>query len=349
MCFKDAIENAKENLNIYKDSLDLILIAHVTEPRGNNNALQLNCSKTEHFTIQEFDEIYKGLVSADFFIKNIFFNELDFIKNIIFNSTEYSNIIVFNLCRNGRKMNNKTIIPAICDLLSIPFTSSSAGCCALSRNKLFYTSYLSANGIPCPISGNHADDLINCLSHDSLIICKPKDSSASQGITENNIIPFSNISQELSKDYFIQEYIDGYECEVPIFSSSGQCFAMPPVGILFNSGSNTGIVTEDDSIYNNYDFYNLSDILDINICKRIMADAEKVFNLMGLEKYGRIDFRIDKNTHRHYLMDISTTPYITKHSSFAFIVNKYGGDYSDIFRLIVNETFSREHFHKDKN
>jgi hypothetical protein len=68
MCFKEALDNANAILRKYYYSLDVVLVAHVLEPRGHDNLMQLNCSETEHFTLQEFDEIYKGIIDAGFFI-----------------------------------------------------------------------------------------------------------------------------------------------------------------------------------------------------------------------------------------------------------------------------------------
>jgi D-alanine-D-alanine ligase len=349
MCLKDALNNANNILKDFKNSLDVVLVAHVLGPRGHDNVIQLNCSEAEHFTTQEFDEIYQGIVNGGFFIKKVFFNELELIKDIVEDPTEYSETVIFNLCRNGTKMNNKTLVPAICDLLRIAFTSSSAGSCALARNKLLFTSFLGAYGISCPVSGYHTDDLVNHLSLSSMVICKPSDGSASQGVSEKSIVSLAGVSYKCSEGYLIQEYIDGYECEVPIFCTAGQCLVMPPVGISFNSNAQTGILSYDNVINNNYGFYNLSDILSKEVCEKIMHDAEKTFNLLNLEVYGRVDFRIDKKTHRHYLIDISTTPYITRHSSFTFAVNSSGWEYSDIFRLIIAASLYREQIHKERN
>jgi D-alanine-D-alanine ligase len=349
MYFKDALNTMNDLLEKCKDFLEIVLVANVLGPRGHDNMMQLNCPETEHFTPQEFDEIYRGIVDTGFFIKKVFFSELDFIKDIITDIMEYSTFVVFNLCRNGTKMNNKAIVPAICDLLKISYTSSSAGSCALARNKLLFTSYLSANGILCPISGRYVNDLIDQLPLDSKIIYKPNDGSASQGISSESIMSLANALHKCYGDYLIQEYIDGYECEVPIFCVSDQCLAMPPIGISFNSNSHTDILSDIDSMNNNYNFYNLSDILSIEICERIMHDAKKTFNLLNLEIYGRVDFRIDKKTLRHYLIDISTTPYITRHSSFAYAVKANGGEYSDIFRLIVEASLYRNQIHQERN
>ena len=349
MHFKDAINYDNNILEKYKDSLEVVIVANVLGPRGHDNIMQLNCPETEHFTPQEFDEIYRGIVDAGFFIKKVFFNELDFIKDIISNITEYSTVIVFNLCRNGTKMNTKTIVPAICDLLRISYTSSSAGSCALARNKLLFTSYLKANGILCPISGCHANDLVDQLPLSNKVIFKQNDGSASQGISAESIMSLSDALHKCNGNYIVQEYIDGYECEVPIFCVCDQCFAMPPIGISLNSGGHADILSCIDSMNNNYGFYLLSDILSKEICEEIMNDAKKIFNLLNLEVYGRVDFRIDKKSHRHYLIDISTTPYITKHSSFAFAVNANGGEYADIFQLIVKASLYRNQVHKERN
>ena len=336
MGFKLPLKNADSLLNSCIDSLDIVLVAHVVGPRGYDNILQRNCSETEQFTVQEFNEIYRGVVDAGFYMRKVFFSEIDFIKDFIGNLEEYSSTVVFNLCRNGTGMNKKAVVPAICDLLGTVFTSSDSGSCALARNKSLYTTFLSASGISCPISGIYSEELSNKIANNTKVICKPVDGSASQGISYKNIISFGEALALYDESVLIQEYIDGYECEVPIFCSDGKCFAMPPVGISFEEESLIGILTYESSMNSNYGFYNLNDILPSKICEKIMKDAEKSFDLLGLETYGRIDFRIDRNTHQHYLMDVSTTPYITKHSSFAFAMKEAKRDYSEIFRLIIS-------------
>ena len=124
MILKPLFSHADALLAPCIDSLEVVLVAHVLAPRGQANPLQQNCPETEHFTPQEFSEIYKGIVDAGFYIRKVFFSELDFLKDIIEKPQEYSSTLVFNLCRNGTGMNKKTVVPAICDLLGVPFTSS---------------------------------------------------------------------------------------------------------------------------------------------------------------------------------------------------------------------------------
>jgi D-alanine-D-alanine ligase len=348
----EALKTAHEMLAECKNYINITLVAHVLSPRGYDNKIQINCSETEHFTVQEFNEIYQGIVTSGFFINQVFFSEFDFISDAINNPPKYSKTIVFNLCRNGTGMNKKTVVPAICDLLSIAYTSSSAGHCVISRNKKLFSSYLSANGIRCPICDTNLKTIRECIPPNDMVICKPNFGSASQGVDYKSVMTLNEVTNE-NNDIIIQKYINGYECEVPIFTSNKKTVVLPPVGISFENNTYTGILTGSASNASNYAFYDIENIVGSECCEQIMIAAEKSFNLIGIETYGRIDFRIDKNTHEYFLIDISTTPYITRHSSFAYAMKKQGLDYSNIFEIIIASSFCRsiKNFdaHIDKN
>ncbi len=328
--------------NFDKDNIDIVLVAHVLTPRGYDNPKQLNCSITEHFTVQEFNEIYTGIVNAGFFIRLVFFNELDFIQDITSNRDDYNKSVVFNLCRNGLGPNKKTVVPALCDLLGVTYTSSGSGACALARNKLLFSSLLLANGHPCPISGKVYDDFANRLSPMTRVIQKPIYESASQGVENYNLYTVSELkTHPQQQNIMFQEYIDGFECEVPIFKINNKVISLPPVGILFAKNKQTGILSYTESMENEYGFYPLEQVLPVETCIKIGNTAKEVFTLLDLAVYGRIDFRINKETHRYFIIDISTTPYVTKHSSFNFAIQKAGYCYEDIFNIIVYAALER--------
>lgn len=338
MNFKKIIEDAEHLLGGVINTADIVLVANVLGPRGYDNTLQANCSETEHFTVQEFNEIYQGIINGGFFIRKVYFSELEFIKDIVLHPKIYSNTIIMNLCRNGIGMNKKVVIPAICDLLGIKYTSSGSAQCAIARNKWLFSTLLNSKGISSPVTGLSKNELLNKLEESALVICKPNNESASQGVNHNSIMKLLAIPECIDDGLLIQEFIDGYECEVPIFCNRGKCFALPPVGINMGTNTSDNILSYDISKSDDYSFYSLSEILPNEICAEIMQDAIRTFELLGLEKYGRVDFRIARNSNAHYVIDISTTPYITKHSSFAYAVEKNGGSYSDIYKLIIAAT-----------
>ena len=104
------------NVPVSQAELNVVLIAHVREPRGHMNIRQLQCSETERFTIDEFNEIYQGIVDAGYFVQAVYFNEIDFITDYIEHPERYKSSLIYTLARNGLGDNKKTIIPSFCVL-----------------------------------------------------------------------------------------------------------------------------------------------------------------------------------------------------------------------------------------
>lgn len=255
----------------YSPYVNIILIAHVQEPRGHLNEQQIQCETTERFSIEEFHEIYQGIVSAGFYIQSVYFNELDFISDYIEHTNRFRNCLVYNLARNGIGDNKKTIIPAFCELNGIPYTTSSSLTCALCRNKYYFSTLLESHNIPVPQSwlldkqGTWSKEYPQV---NEIIICKPASESASQGINENSIFPASESKFKSLKsgNYIIQSYIEGEECEVPVFKINDVIHVLPPVGIDLKGKQ---ILDEDTSEKYNYGFYLLEDTQSNDTITRI--------------------------------------------------------------------------------
>lgn len=326
----------KNKYKINKNALNIVLIAHVQEPRGYVNDLQLQCNKTERFSVEEFNEIYQGIVTAGYYIQSIYFNEIDFIHDFINHHTNFKGCLIYNLARNGKGYNKKTIIPSFCELVGLDYTTSPSLTCALCRNKYYFTTLFYEHGIPAPKSwllDSEGNWVKQAPLKDIQVICKPCSESASQGIEESNIFYYSENKfknfQNIS--YIVQEYIDGEECEVPIFKIGNKIKIFPPVGI--NLG-NKKILDEQSSAENTYDFYNLEHTQSQQTILKIYEYARKAFNLLQMDVYGRIDFRINSNG-EPYIFDVSTTPYTTMHSSFAYDFKRMKLQYSEIYDAII--------------
>ena len=61
------------------------------------------------------------------------------------------------------------------------------------------------------------------------VFYKPASESASQWISESKIVEFSTEPNAnlLSVSYIVQEYVDGFECEVPIFKVRDTVYVLP--------------------------------------------------------------------------------------------------------------------------
>lgn len=336
------------NKKINKEEINIILLAHVEEPLGYQNQQQIQCARTERFSIEEFYEIYSGIVQAGYFIKSTYFNEIDFIESHLKDSISCTYEIIFNLARNGKTNSKKALIPAFCDLIDIPYTTSSSFSCSLARDKVIFGRLLESHNLPTPKMWENTYELKIVENKNTKIIKKPISESASQGIYHENIFTIqeylksSDLLDTTSNTYFYQEYIDGYECEVPIFKYENDIFCLDPVGINLKGNDILTFTTSSD---NDYDFFDCHDYFSNETIEYIKETAIKVFKLLDLDIYGRVDFRVTKDG-KIYVFDISTTPYITKHSSFAFAINQIDLKYEDIFDIIIKATNAKFHILK---
>lgn len=327
---------------ISKAVLNVVLIAHVREPRGHLNTAQLQCSETERFSIEEFNEIYQGVVAAGYFVQAIYFNEIDFINDYVEHPDRFKNSLIYTLARNGLGDNKKTIIPSFCELLGIRYTTSPSLSCALARNKYYFSTLFDAHNVPVPKSWLYSDtgNWINGAPKvGRKLIYKPASESASQGINESQII---TVSAELERkltgsSYIVQEYIEGYECEVPVFKAGNTVHVFPPIGIDLQGKQ---ILDENASEHNKYSFYPLAESFTLDVVANIQSIAERAFRLLQMDVYGRIDFRITPDG-RPFVFDVSTTPYTTRHSSFAYAFNYLGLKYHDIYHAIISAALMR--------
>ncbi len=302
----------------------------------------MQCSDTERFSIEEFNEIYQGIVGAGFYIQAVYFNEIDFISEYIEHPEKFKNSLVYNLARNGIGNNKKTIIPAFCELVGLRYSSSGSLSCAFCRNKYYFSKLLSLHNIPTPRSWLLIDGAWmgeQMPTNETLVICKPCSGSASQGVDCSSVFHFTGeqLNRYKGTDNLIQEYIDGEECEVPVLSVDGIVSTLPPVGIdLFGSS----ILDEKESSDNHYAFYSLANTQKEVTIELIKKYAAQTFKLLQMEVYGRIDFRIDSKGNP-YIIDVSTTPYTIKHSSFAFAFEQLGLPYSKIYEAIISSALLR--------
>ena len=91
----------------------------------------------------------------------------------------------------------------------------------------------------------------------------------------------------------VQKFIAGYEVEVPVIIYEQNPYILPPIVLYKNKGySMEDAFLDFEDIYN--DDYNFCLLEDINIVwnKKIKEEVYKIVELLELERYTRIDFRL---------------------------------------------------------
>ena len=130
-----------------------------------------------------------------------------------------------------------------------------------------------------------------------------------------------------SKPVLVQEFIAGKECEVLVIEYQGRYYALDPIEIVFSDGQS--FMDSETSNDYRYTFKLLAEVE----ANSVRQAAVKAAELLGVKDYARFDFRV-RNA-KPYLFDIAGTPYTIRHSSVAYLFDKYGLKYEDIYKVIV--------------
>lgn len=330
----------EKNARTLGKDANLIIVCNAKDSSSQKNTYSNFDVSTEFLSSEEVNQL-KDMAYSTKMNFEIFFDELDFIRKILkIDTKSYSKIVVYNSAQSGTGPGRKTLIPSFCKYLNILCTGSGAHAVSLCRDKLATNALLSMNNIPAPKSFLFDDKLV--LDDIKTYIAKPLYESSSIGISDKNIfsgkdIPrtyLNTLSNDLDQPILIQEFICGYEIELPILSKNEEFFCFDPVCLYLDESKKSmdNRILNYDLIYN--DSYKFCD-LPINYnCKNLKKTAQKVVQLLGLNGLCRVDFRIDTSG-KFFVTDVSTNPHFVSHSSVNYAFSKLKLTPSDIFKSII--------------
>jgi len=338
----------KQFLNLYSESLKHFTLCIVCNKKsGLSSSIE---KSSEYFSDDEFEEIVSMFSTLDMEME-FFLNEDDFIKFILKDQSS-RRFVVYNAAQSGNGPGRKSLIPAFCNLHEIPVAGSNAYVVALCRHKYHTNRLLSAANFPVPFSSVYTDKINDQYLpfENQKIILKPIYESASIGIDVNSIIIFTleerikelikKKQESLKQPIMLQQFIDGYEVEIPVFSYRKRVVCFHPIGISLDSNYYMGDrILDYESVY--FDRYNFYDFQTIDIPKeKLIKTAKEVTLYLGIEGLGRIDFRIGKKGD-FYITDVSTNPHFVKHSSIHYAFKQSSMCENNIARAIVCGALSK--------
>lgn len=339
------IQQKIQPLNNLIDSVAVFVVSNVKDVTKTEN-YSAHSVITDFFSENEFEEIIIGFRKKGFYVES-FTDELDFIDFIRrgkMDKLPFKNKIVYNTSQKGTGPGRHSLIPAFCKALNIPLIGSNAYVAALCRHK-YHCNKLVREHIKCvPKAWLYTDTsgwLLNNLPPlSSELIIKPVHEAASIGVSH---IIFDEASTDLihktSKEYLqpiiAEQFIEGYEVEVPIIIDQEGYHALGPIGIEISGQKYLGkqILNYDNVYDNKYSFYNFIDEKP-KIGKLILEAATKAANIIGFQDYARLDFRISKNGN-FYLTDTTNNPHIVSHSSFYYCYENAGLTHSDLVTSLL--------------
>ena len=264
----------------------------------------------------------------------------------------YKPFIVLNFAQKGIVHGRKSLVPAFCETNHIAHTNSDPFVCSFTREKFLWYKLLK-NTIPVCDTWL-LDSKIGWISgqppYEQKLIAKLENQCSSIGLCDNNIFAYSQqIDEELCKlancynsRVIVQEFIEGYEVEIPFCNDGENIFCLRPQGIKIDGEPFIGekILTYDTRRNHAYEFYNF-DEYNSELSTHICNSVKQIAQIMNLQGMGRIDCRITKEG-KYYFTDINSNPHLIEIASPAESLRQIGFDqYSDLLNLLIGLTIIR--------
>jgi len=261
--------------------------------------------------------------------------------------------LVLNLCDEGYK-NDAAMelhVPALLDLLGIPYTGAGPACLTLCYDKSVVRSIAASLGIPVPdeISVSEVDSVAG-ISTALPALIKPCRGDNSVGIDDRSVVhapeeaidAVRRLRHKLpGNPILIQEYLAGSEYSLGIIGNPGLPFELLPLLEVDYSALDPGLPPilayaskwDPVSPYATQITYKRA-VLPADIERGLAHQAIRLFERVGCRDYARFDFRADRNG-RIKLLEVNPNPGWCWDGKLNIMAGFAGLRYPDLLRLIL--------------
>lgn len=260
---------------------------------------------------------------------------------------------VLNLCDEG--FNNDGFmelhIPAILEMLNIPYSGAGPACLASCYNKALVRSVAKSLDVPTPLETYFdPDDQSATLPSVFPALVKPNYGDSSIGITQDAVVHtpeqlieyLSKLRDELpGRPVLIQEFLPGEEFSVAIIGNPGLGYQVLPVLQVDYSGLDPGLPWilgyeskwEPDSPYWTQIKYREADTHE-EVKRRLVDRSILLFERLECRDYARFDFRADA-AGKTKLLEINPNPGWCWDGKLNYMAGFAGLRYADLLRMIL--------------
>ncbi|QEE16411.1 GNAT family N-acetyltransferase [Promethearchaeum syntrophicum] len=270
--------------------------------------------------------------------------------------------IVFNLCEGFEgNVEAEAYIPALLELLHIPYTGSNSFTLALCLDKVRTKQILKAYDILTPrfqLFSNNNEKVNDDLSFP--LIVKPVHEDASIGISINSVV--KNNEELKSQIHFVldnyhqpalvEEYIDGREINAAVIGNGNDLEILPLSEIIFDIDPYIPRIMDYKSkwVEDSYMFQRTKGIspaeIDDFLSEKIQDIAKRAYQATGCRDYARVDFRI-KNE-EIFVLEVNPNPGINSDSGFFRCAITSGMNYKQFIKKILSVAVKRYQIRIDK-
>lgn len=278
------------------------------------------------------------------------------VENMIRGFKEYEPELIFNLTEHlaGDRKFDKNIASFI-EMMDIPFTGTGSTGLLLTRDKRLCKQLLSLHRIRVPkfvfFPFKKTIKLSKTIKFP--LVVKPVLEDSSEGISNASIVESEDALRDRVKfvhegwkqGAIAEEYIDGREFYVGVIGNK-KLRVLPIRECRFNFEGSEGPRLATYRVKWNPEYrkkwkisFDFADI-ETQIMKKIERTCKKVFKILQLKDYARIDIRLTSEGDI-YILEANANPDIGYGDEFAESAEKGGISYLDLIQQIIENAFKR--------
>jgi len=266
--------------------------------------------------------------------------------------------IVFNVAEGKGGASRESQLPAILEMLDIPYTGSDPVSIGICHDKSRCKEILSYYNIPNSkffISDN--DEVNHNLSYPLFV--KPLHEGSSKGIYNSSVVhnpdelkkEIKRIKECYDQPSLVEEYLDGKEFTVALLGNGNDLKVLPIVEINldevpngFNKIYSYEVKWFFDTRENKLDIFKCPAEIDSELYKKIEETCKDTFNVLRLKDWARMDVRLDKNGIPN-IIEINPLPGILPdpedNSCFPKAAREAGMNYDECLNAVLNSAIKR--------
>jgi D-alanine-D-alanine ligase len=268
--------------------------------------------------------------------------------------------IVFNFAEGLNGFNRESQIPAILEMLQIPYTGSDALTLGICLDKSRAKEILTYHKIPNAnfLVVNRIEDIEN-FSSDYPLIIKPISEGSSKGIFSSSLVKNKlELEDEVRRIIFsynqpalIEEFLPGREFTVAVLGNDDETEILPIIEIRYEDFPEDVIPMYSyeakwilDTKENTFDVFECPAKLNAELENKLRQTALKTYNVLRCKDWSRIDVRLDKNGVPN-IIEINPLPGImpdpNENSSFPKAARAAGMSYNKMIQKVLYSAAKR--------
>src|SRR3569623_1607166 len=254
--------------------------------------------------------------------------------------------LIFNIAEGVEGRNREAQVPALSELLGIPYTGSDSATLAIALDKALGKKVLLQHDILTPkfhVMESHRERVPSDMKYP--LIVKPNAEGSSKGIGSTSVVDneeqLRDKVKELIERYrqpaLVEEYITGREFTVGLLGDK-RPRVLPPMEIKFKENENTARPVYDYAVkqeWEKYVSYECPAKLPEAEQKAMEKIARATFWALDCRDVARVDMRMDADG-RIYVLEVNPLPGLTPdYSDLVLIAKACGMEYDQLIAEIM--------------